>query len=323
MIDGFSSSPTPLSCGVPQGSILGPILFLIYLLPLGDILNKYNISFHCFADDIQFYLPLKPDSCTTLQPLLNCLSDIKCWMASNFLTLNENKTEVIIFGTPLPTHLTDTLSTLVSSPKPAVRNLGVILDSSFKFDQQVTATIKRSFYHLRILAKVKTYLPQAELEQAIHALVTSHLDYCNSLYTGINSTQLHRLQLVQNSAARLLTCTKKHAHITPVLASLHWLPIRFRIDFKILLIVFKSLHHLAPPYLSDLLHPFIPSRALRSADKFLLTVPKSRLKTRGDRAFSVIAPRLWNSLPPNIRTAESVTVFKTKLKTHLFSLAFD
>ena len=143
------------------------------------------------------------------------------------------------------------------------------------------------------------------------------------LYTGIDQSQLRRLQLVQNSAAGLFTCTKKRDHITPVLASLHWLPNRYRIDFKLLLTVYKSLHGLAPTYLSDILHHHIPSRALRSADQLLLDVPRTRLKTRGDRAFAVAAPRLWNSLPLHIRAAQSLNIFKSQLKTHLFSLAYD
>ena len=98
----------------------------------------------------------------------------------------------------------------------------------------------------------------ADLEKVIHAFISSRLDYCNSLYVGIGQSELNRLQLVQNAAARLLTETKKREHITPVLSSLHWLPVRYRIDFKILLFVFKSLYGLAPEYLSDLVkvhHP--------------------------------------------------------------------
>ena len=237
LLGDFFSPVAPLTCGVPQGSILGPILFLRYILPLGEILVKHNITFHCFADNIQLYLPLKIDGQATLQPLLDCLADIRSWMAANFLNLNESKTEVIIFGKIPPAFSTDVLGPLASNIKPSVRNLGVIFDSTFKFEQQVSGVVKRSFYHLRTLAKLKTYLPRSDLERAIHAFITSQLDYCNALYTGMDQLQLGRLQLVQNSAARLLTCSKKRDHITPVLASLHWLPIRHRIDFKLLLIV--------------------------------------------------------------------------------------
>ena len=317
------SSVAPFTCGVPQGSILGPILFLLYVLPLGEIMIKHNISFHCFADDVQLYLPLKVDGQAALLPLLDCLADIKAWLGANFLNLNESKTEAIVFGKISPAFYSDALGPLASNIRPSVRNLGVIFDSAFKFQQQVSAVVRKSFFHLRTLAKVKAYLPQRDLERVIHAFITSQLDYCNALYTGIDQSQLRRLQLVQNSAARLLTCTKKRDHITPVLASLHWLPIRYRIDFKLLLTVYKSLHGLAPTYLSDILHHHIPSRALRSADQLLLEVPRTRQKTRGDRAFAVAAPRLWNCLPLHIRAAQSLNDFKSQLKTHLFSLAFD
>lgn len=157
----------------------------------------------------------------------------------------------------------------------------------------------------------------------MHAFISSRLDYCNALYTGISHHALSRLQLVQNSAARLLTGTKKRDHITPILASLHWLPVKFRIDFKILLFVFKALNGLAPPYISDLIHIYTPARALRSEGWFQLVVPKTRLKTRGDRAFSVVGPRVWNALPLHVRTAPTVECFKSRLKTHFYSLAFN
>ncbi len=120
----------------------------------------------------------------------------------------------------------------------------------------------------------------------------------------------------------MLTGTRKREHITPVLFSLHWLPVRFQIEFKLLLFVFKSLNGLAPPYLADLLKRHTPTRSLRSSDQLLLTVPKSRFKFRGDWAFSVVAPRLWNSLPLYVRAAPTIFTFKTQLKMYLLSQAF-
>ena len=160
---------------------------------------------------------------------------------------------------------------------------------------------------------------------AIHAFISSRLDYCNSLLSGIDQSSLRRLQLVQNAAARLLTGTKKREHITPVLAALHWLPVHFRIDFKILLFTFKSLHGLAPSYLADLVKPYIPERALRSANQHLLIPPNrpNGLRSRGDRAFAAAAPRLWNSLPLAIRCTNSIESFKSQLKTYFYSLAFS
>ena len=140
---------------------------------------------------------------------------------------------------------------------------------------------------------------------------------------GVNKASISRLQLVQNAAARLLTGTGKYDHITPVLSALHWLPVHFRIHFKILLFTFKAQNGLAPQYLSDLLEDYVPSRALRSATQKKLIVPKTNLKSRGDRAFSVAAPTLWNALPLHIKTAPTVETFKSRLKTHFYTLAFS
>ncbi len=156
----------------------------------------------------------------------------------------------------------------------------------------------------------------------IHAFITSRLDYCNSLYAGISQTALSRLQLVQNVAARLLTGSHKRDHITPVLQSLHWLPVHYRVDLKIVLIVYKSLKGMAPSYISDLLIEHNVTRSLRSSNQKLLFIPKMRRKCRRDRAFATIAPRLWNDLPIFIRMASSVAIFKSKLKTYLFDKAF-
>ena len=182
--------------------------------------------------------------------------------------------------------------------------------------------VKTSFFHLRQLAKVKPFLSRQQFETVIHAFVTTRLDYCNSLYMGVSGSSLARLQWVQNAAARLLTGTRKYDHISPILASLHWLPIHFRIHFRILLFTFKSLNGMTPPYLSELLHPYTPNRPLRSADQLLLNVPRTKSKLRGGRCFSVAAPTLWNDLPLHIRQAATLPAFKSLLKTHLFSLAY-
>ncbi len=319
----FSSSVANLTCGLPQGSILAPSLLSLYMLPLGSILRRHGVSFHFYADDTQIYLPINRKDPSALTFLLKCLEEVKLWLAQNFLKLNENKTEVIVFG---PSDNSQTtcidLGSLSVFSSSRVRNLCVLLDESLHFDKHISSVIGSSFYQLRLLSKMKPFLNHKTLEMAVHAFITSRLDYCNSLYCGSSKLLIDRLQLVQNAAARFLHNSRRSAHITPVLRTLHWLPIKFQIDFKILLFVYKSLHNLAPMYLSELLHPYTPSRCLRSSDQNLLIVPQSRLKRRGDRAFSVVGPRLWNSLPLEIRLAPSLSTFKSLLKTYLFSLAY-
>lgn len=319
MVGDLSSSSAPLSCGVPQGSILGPILFSLYMLPLGSIIARNNLSFHCYADDLQIYLPVKPNSQSAQSSLLSCVAEIKQWLAQNFLHLNDGKTECIMFGDTG----TAGFGTLFPTLSQNVRNLGVFFDSDLKFDKQINSVVRTSFFQLRLLAKVKMFLSHRNLEMAIHALISSRLDYCNALYVGVSQASLGRLQLVQNAAARLLTSTNRREHITPVLKSLHWLPVQYRIDFKILMFVFKALHGLAPVYLTELLTVREPGRALRSSNQLLLEVPRSKYKHWGDQAFSIAAPRLWNKLPVEMRLISDLGLFKSRLKTYLFRMAFN
>ena len=148
-------------------------------------------------------------------------------------------------------------------------------------------------------------------------MVTSRLDYANALLYGISNTSLERIQKVQNAAARIVTLTSNRDHITSVLYNLHWLAIKERIEYKILLITFKALSGLAPRYIIDLLCVYVPKRNLRSSSDRKLVVPTYNLETYGRRSFRVSAPILWNSLPQNIRLCDSIETFKRELKTHL------
>ena len=208
------------------------------------------------------------------------------------------------------------------TPSTTVRNLGVLFDPCLSFVSHIKSLTKSAFFHLRNIARLRPLLTLKDAETLVHAFISSRLDYCNALFHGLPSKTLRPLQYIQNSAARVLVRTKKSAHITPILLQLHWLPVTERIHYKILLLTFKALHGLAPTYLSALLHPYVPSRKLRSSDSGLLAVPRSRLSSMGGRSFSVAAPTLWNSLPSSIRTSPSLSVFKTHLKTYLFSKHF-
>ena len=218
--------------------------------------------------------------------------------------------------------ITNNLRVLTPWIKPEVTSLGVVLDSDLNFNSHIKKVTKTAFFHLRNIAKVRPFINQNDAEKCVHAFISSRLDYCNALFTGLPKKSIERLQLIQNAAARLLTKTKKREHISPVLASLHWLPVTFRIDFKVLLITYKALNGQGPKYISDSLINYTPTRTLRSSDAGLLEVRISNKKI-GDSAFVRYAPKLWNTLPINIREANTLDIFKRQLKTYFFPKAFN
>ena len=181
--------------------------------------------------------------------------------------------------------------------------------------------VSLAFLKIREIYFHRRYLTKESLETLVHAYITNRVDYCNSLLVGLPNNLLRKLQSILNASARLVSGTRKYDHITPILKDLHWLPIKQRMKFKILLTVYKCLNGLAPLYLRNRLTLYSNPR-LRSSKKRLLVIPKSRTKTYGDRRFSVAGPKYWNSLPLNIRLAPSLATFKSKLKTHLFDEAY-
>jgi len=322
-INGIKSALHYLLFGVPQGSVLGPILFCIYIMHIGKIIRKHGFSFHIYADDTQVYVGFKPgDSEVVLHKLEKCIDEIRAWMTAYKLKLNDDKTEFMIISSRHMLKKFEGLSlhigaTEVSSVR-AARSLGVMMDTVMNMDAQVTAVCKSAYYQLHNIGSIRKYLSRDVAAQLIHSFVTSRLDYCNALLYGISDKSLKRLRKVQNTAARIVTLSRKYDHITPVLKTLHWLPVHLRIDFKILLLTYKVVNGVAPAYLCELLVPYVPVRSLRSSSAALLVVPKTRTTTYGDRSFSAVAPKLWNGLPDVIRTADSVQSFKRLLKTHLF-----
>ncbi len=161
-------------------------------------------------------------------------------------------------------------------------------------------------------------LSMSNAEILIHAFMTSRLDYCNALLSGCSACLINKLQLVQNAAARVLTRTRKYDHISPVLSTLHWLPIKHCIHFKILLITYKALNGLAPHYLSELLSHYSPSRPLRSQNSGQLIIPRISKSTAGGRSFSYLAPKLWNNLPKTVQEADTLCQFQVQVQVELY-----
>ena len=195
------------------------------------------------------------------------------------------------------------------------------MDNLLNMNDFVKSKAKSIHYHIRKMFRIRKYLTDDACKTLVQALVTSRLDYSCGLFYGISKDKRNQLQRLQNTAARLVCKASRYEHSEPLRQQLHWLPVEFRINFRILMYVFKSIHNKTPVYINELLEKDIPVRDLRSNTSLKLKVPKIFTKS-GEKMFAHAGPTLWNSLPISIRTASTIASFKRLLKTFYFKIAY-
>ena len=307
--------------GVPQGSVLGPVLFNLYIRSIYRCVRKLGFNIFGYADDHQILKSFRAEGQINVltHELTRCFSLIKLWMNRFFLQLNDSKTQIIVCGPSKVlneiqmqgVHLTMGTTVRFAS---CVKNLGVQMDSNLTFEQQVVHLKQNCFRTLRNICKIRFLLTRSQLKTIVNSLVVSCLDYCNGLYFGIAERLINQLQLIQNAAAKAITKKYKYDHIGEDLKELHWLQIKRRVIFKIALLAYKSVNGLAPDYLQNMFQYSHHGHTLK------LIVPQY-ISTYGRRSFSYAGPKIFNNLPTNITSSDTVEIFKSSLKTHLFVMS--
>jgi hypothetical protein len=325
-IGSTNSRLTASSTGVPQGSVLGPFLFSMFVSPIYRIIAKLCTNHHQYADDTQLYTVISPGK-DSINKITECATAVTNWFLENGLLLNPNKTEAVLFGSrkQISKYKNDskiafsgtTLATINS-----VKILGVTLDSTLSMDKHINNTIKSCNYHIRALRYIRPCLTKEAANTIACGIVNSQLDYCNSLLSGTCQKYLKKLQRIQNNLSRIVFQSPFHLKSEILLKSLHWLPIHQRIIYKISVITYKILLSKSPAYLFELLEVRTSKQNTRSLDSCQLTRHQHKTSL-GSKSFCMTAPRIWNGLSMDTRNSTSIETFKKRLKHELFINTFS
>ena len=333
-IDGQSSKAVPIDFSVPQGSCLGPVLFTYYSSTLENVVTSRGNDLCGYADDHGVYKSLKsgtPEETAVRLELEQCLLSVRDWMNCNRLKMNTKKTEFICFGSShqlrkLEMSSIDVCSDIIDRAVH-MKYLGCWFDELLSFKFQISYCIKIAMTNVINIRSIRKYLSVDSCRTLVRNLVITHIDYANSLYFGLPQCELKRLQRVQNISAKLILGVSKFSSTTDAFATLHWVPVVYRIQFKIAVLVFKCLNGSAPKYLVDLLVVQQAREGMRSSSQSasvpLLKIPRHRNKTFLDRSFAYSGPFVWNSLPQEIRSCCTIDDFKGKLKTYFCGKAYS
>ena len=336
-IDSSSSPSTTILTGVPQGFVLGPLLFVLFISPIANIINSDQsnqnsiVSFHQYADDTQLYIGTNSSTLTSqITSIESCSQRVHDWLLNNGLHLNPSKSEAIAFYNPRSkplAALAESIGTVSVAGSPiklqfSIENLGVYFDSTMSFDKQVYKTCKACYFHIRALRYFRASLTPEASKTIAAAIVGSRHDFCNFLLAGTSVSNLARLQLVQNTLARVVAQKPRFCHITPVISDLHWLPVRHRISFEIATVSYRVLQFQQPSYLASLIPRYVPARALRSSSSLSICVPTRKTTMAASKSFSSAASGIWNAMPNHLSSVPTLPVFRRALKHHLFLLAY-
>ena len=329
-VEQSTSKSEPLRFGVPQGSCAGPVIFTLYISALKRVVQMYPADLYGYADDhkiaFSFLAGNQSNVSEVLAQLDSCLKDVITWMSTYKLKMNESKTEIIIYGTKQQLDKLNIDCINVGSVEvkcvDQVRDLGVTMTNTLNFDNHIQKKCQIAHVQLRNLRGIRKHLSQKSTETLVHGLVHSHIDFCNSLYSDIPAYQMNKLQRVQNHAARVVFNVSHDVSSTELLKKLHWLPVKARVMFKVLVMVFRVIEGTAPIYIRQMFQIHQGRYRLRSQNDTNFIIPKRRTKL-ADRSLAVVGPKWWRELPSTLKDIHSEDLFKSKLKTHLFQKFYN
>ena len=325
------SALAPVHSDVPQGSVLGPILFNMYIMPLSIIIDSHSFIHHSLADDLQLEMSAPPDRISELlRSMQSYICDVNAWATANMLKLNDSKIELMLVTSKRSKHLhklpTSITIGIAQIPfKQSVKKLGFTLDCHLTMNAHVSNIARTCYFELRRLAYFLRFLTSTATATLVSAFVLPRIDYCTSLLFGSTHDVTSHLQLIHKYAGRVILRLPKSSSITIYLRSLHWLLVKVRSTYKIASFCYHCHSRTAPSYVTDMLHiKPLHTRNTRSSSYTnpLLNRPAHSKATLGDRSFSFASFSVWNSIPNDVRCAQSQSSFKSSLKTYLFRVVY-
>ena len=253
------SAFTHVHSGVSQGSVLGPMLFTMYIKPLSAIIDSHSIIHHSFADDLQLQMYAPTDRISELlHSMQSCMSDVKAWATANMIKLNDSKTELMIVTSKRTKHLHSlptsiTIGNAQIPFKKSVKNLGFTLDCHLTMNTHVSNIARTCYFELRRLASIRRFQTSTATVTLVSAFVLSRIDYCNSLLFGSTHDVTSHLQRIQKYAARVILRLPMPSSIAKHLISLNWLPVNVRSSYKISCLCYNCNSSTAPSYVTDII----------------------------------------------------------------------
>ena len=327
------SNEMDLKYGVPQGSVLGPMLFILYISDIYKVVNYHSLRMHFYADDTQLYIGIDPshDISLTLNNISSCLNDLETWMNSHFLKLNVEKTNVLFIGKqsvldkfPITFQLGS--NSYISNSGSKVKLLGTTINQNLTYKDTMRSCVKSCYFNLHKLKSIRHYLDENTKIKLVHAFILSRLNYCNILYANTTNSDLNYMQKVINASVRFIYNLSRRTHTRHFIKQCHFLSMNHRIMFKCNVMVYRILKmkDKCPTYLQEI---FVTKDYVRntrgSSDIFILEHGDPQGNKFNNNSIAGKMVKHWNDLSPELRHLENFEQFRNNLKTHYFKKWLD